>query len=72
MALSGSCLCGGVQYEITGPLTDIYHCHCSMCRKLHAAVFRTCAKVQASDWQTVSGEGLPKSYESSPREFKVS
>ncbi|MCP1313699.1 MULTISPECIES: GFA family protein [unclassified Halomonas] len=71
MTLSGSCLCGGIQYEITGPLTDVYHCHCSMCRKLHAAAFRTCAKVQAKDWRTVKGEELLKRYESSPGEFKV-
>ncbi|HCR96650.1 MULTISPECIES: GFA family protein [Halomonas] len=71
MTLSGSCLCGGVQYEITGPLTDVYYCHCTMCRKLHAAAFRTCAKVQSEHWRTVKGEELLKTYESSPGEFKV-
>jgi hypothetical protein len=42
-----------------------------MCRKLHAAAFRTCAKVQADDWRTVRGGELLKTYESSPGEFKV-
>lgn len=71
MGLSGSCLCGGVQYEIAGRLSDVYHCHCSMCRKLHAAAFRTCAKIRVEDWQTVKGSELLKTYESSPGEHKV-
>ena len=29
----GSCLCGGVRYEIRGPLRDVVACHCSQCRK---------------------------------------
>ncbi len=71
MKQTGSCLCGGIQYEINGPLTDVLNCHCSMCRKLHASAFRTRAKVQASDWQTVKGQELMKFYESSPGEHKV-
>ena len=30
---AGSCLCGAVQYEIDGPLTDLHACHCSQCRR---------------------------------------
>jgi hypothetical protein len=30
---AGSCLCGSVQYEITGEPNRFYHCHCSRCRK---------------------------------------
>ncbi len=29
----GGCLCGGVRYEIEGPLRDIVACHCSQCRR---------------------------------------
>jgi len=29
----GSCLCGGVTYEVTGPLRDVVACHCTLCRK---------------------------------------
>jgi hypothetical protein len=31
--LTGSCLCGSVQYEIQGDSTAFYHCHCQRCRK---------------------------------------
>ena len=26
--LRGSCLCGGVRYEIDGPLSSVLNCHC--------------------------------------------
>lgn len=29
----GGCLCGGVRYEIRGPLRDVIACHCSQCRR---------------------------------------
>lgn len=31
--LMGSCLCGAVEYEVTGEAKLFYHCHCSRCRK---------------------------------------
>jgi hypothetical protein len=30
---TGHCLCGGVQYEIRGPLEPVTACHCSQCRR---------------------------------------
>lgn len=31
--VKGSCLCGSVQYEVTGGAQRFYHCHCKRCRK---------------------------------------
>ena len=36
--LTGSCLCGAVRYEVTGPLRDVVNCHCAMCRKTHGHI----------------------------------
>ena len=33
VSLTGSCLCGSVQYEISGAAQRFYHCHCQRCRK---------------------------------------
>lgn len=30
---SGSCLCGGVAFEIAGPMRPVINCHCIQCRK---------------------------------------
>ena len=35
---AGGCLCGGVRYEVTGPLRPVVLCHCSMCRKTHGHI----------------------------------
>ena len=31
--VTGSCLCGAVQYEVEGETVRFSHCHCSRCRK---------------------------------------
>ena len=64
--LRGSCLCGGVRYEITGPLVGPGNCHCTMCRKQHGAAFRSRARVMDTDFHWVKGQDLVKFYESSP------
>jgi len=46
----GGCLCGSVRYRITGPIADVAHCHCSMCRRAAGAV--------AVTWFTVPTEAF--------------
>jgi hypothetical protein len=60
----GRCLCGGVKFEITGPLTSPLNCHCSQCRRQHGAAFRSRVRVKVEDFRWLQGEGLIKFYES--------
>ena len=30
---TGSCLCGAVTYQVTGPMRPVWACHCNQCRK---------------------------------------
>ena len=64
--IRGSCLCGGVRYQITGALSRALNCHCSMCRKAQGAAFRSRASVRAAEFEWVQGEDLVTFYESSP------
>jgi hypothetical protein len=68
-AIRGSCLCGGIQFEITGPLTSPLNCHCSQCRKQHGAAFRSRVRVRVEDFHWLQGERLLKCYES-PRGYQ--
>lgn len=68
--LKGSCSCSRVAYEINGPLTQIMHCHCVMCRKSNGSAFRTRATVQASDFVWVRGENEVTWYSSSPGHYR--
>ena len=62
--IRGSCLCGGIKFEITGPLMSPLNCHCSQCRKQHGAAFRSRVRVKAEDFRWLQGEHLIKFYES--------
>lgn len=66
MAVRGSCLCGAVTYEVTGPLTFMGNCHCSMCRKSHGAAFATWGIVDPDRFRWTSGEDQVRRYGSSP------
>jgi hypothetical protein len=66
MKLQGGCLCGAMRYEVDGPLTDVGHCHCSMCRRFHGAAFGTYAKVDSARFRWLSGSELLTVYETSP------
>ncbi len=61
--LTGSCLCGSVQYEIKGDSTAFYHCHCQRCRKAsgtgHASNIRVSPETSIH-W--LKGEELLKRY----------
>lgn len=63
--IKGSCLCRGIEYEISGDVGNITHCHCTTCRKAHGAAFSSVAAVKIKDFNFVSGEELLKSFESS-------
>lgn len=63
--MHGSCLCGAVAYEITAPLGEMHHCHCSRCRKHHGAAFSTYAEVPRSGFRFTRGEDRVRSFQSS-------
>jgi len=66
MSIAGSCLCGSVTYEVTGPLRFVGNCHCSKCRKSHGAAFVTWGIIEPGEFNWVTGEDLVQHYESSP------
>ena len=63
--LEGSCLCGGVRYQVQvdGPLEAMACCHCVQCRKASGAEFATNANVEAPNFEFLTGEELLRSYE---------
>lgn len=69
--LTGSCLCGQVAFEFSGPLTNPLNCHCTMCRKAHGAAFRSRATIAANGFYWSKGAELVSRYESSPGEYRT-
>jgi hypothetical protein len=62
---TGSCLCGGIRYEIQGEIGEVLYCHCKRCRKANGTAFATNAPIQKADFKIVQGEQLLKKYQSS-------
>ena len=53
--LTGSCMCGAVNYEINKrPLLTV-NCHCTICRKGNGSSFSTYASVLESSFSIVKG-----------------
>ena len=69
--LFGSCLCGGVKYEIDGALDAVTNCHCSLCRKMSGSAFASGAAVQAASFRFTAGQELLKEWQSSPSNHRV-
>jgi hypothetical protein len=64
--LAGSCLCGGVAYEVDAQPGPIVHCHCGTCRKAHGSAFSTVTNVPCDRFRWIRGENLLRGFESSP------
>ena len=64
----GSCLCGAVRFEVSGPLSDFVLDHCSRCRKATGSAFGAEIMCRAADFRWVSGESLVKTYVAPVRE----
>ncbi len=71
MAIRGSCLCGGITYEIDGTFGRVVNCHCSICRKATGAAFRTRAAIRTEAFRWLSGEEKLSRYNSSPGETRT-
>ncbi|HCH31967.1 MAG TPA: aldehyde-activating protein [Oceanospirillaceae bacterium] len=54
---TGSCLCGAVKYQVTGPLRPVVACHCGQCQKAsghHVAA----TSAQRQDFELLEEQGL--------------
>ena len=60
---SGGCHCGRLRYRFDAPLTDIAHCHCSVCRRSSGGILTTWITVPLASFQWLAG--TPTEYASS-------
>lgn len=67
----GSCLCGGISFNIQGPLAPIQVCHCAQCRQAQGGPVATNIPVEASAVEFSQGQDLLQRYESSPGKIRT-
>ena len=63
MAIGGSCLCGGVRFEIDRAAGAFEICHCNRCRKLTGAAGLPALEVPADAFRLLAGAGLIERYD---------
>lgn len=61
--ITGSCLCGGVRFEIAEAAGPFELCHCSRCRKASGSAFFAGLGVRTEDFRLLAGRELIHSYE---------
>jgi hypothetical protein len=68
--LNGACLCGRIQYEITGEPRFIYQCYCGKCRAASGASVVTNIIVDTDRFRITAGKESLAAFESSPKKFR--
>ena len=61
--LRGSCLCGGVQFELTEAPESLRYCHCESCKKLSGGIGTVSGRVPAEAIRILEGEDLLQTFE---------
>jgi hypothetical protein len=61
--IKGSCLCGGVKFEIARAVGPFELCHCSRCRKTSGSAFVAGVGVLREDFRLLQGGELVRTYE---------
>jgi hypothetical protein len=61
--IRGSCLCGGVTFQIDGALTPMQYCHATRCRKATGSAFAAELAAKASALRWTHGTDLIAVYE---------
>jgi hypothetical protein len=60
--LTGTCLCGGVHFEITKPLGRAGYCHCTRCQHRSGTAASPAAALEPGSVRFIRGEELVKAW----------
>jgi len=63
VALQGSCLCGGVRFELTGEFEPGSFCHCASCKRISGGVGTANGWAPTDSINIVDGADLVRTYQ---------
>jgi hypothetical protein len=63
VALRGSCLCGGVQFEVEGEFERVSYCHCTNCKKISGGAGTVSGIARTDAISVVAGEDVLTTYQ---------
>jgi len=56
--IEGNCLCGDISFSISGDPSEIYQCHCSVCRKVTGSTGISVFIAFGDNFKWIKGENL--------------
>ena len=68
--ITGSCLCGAIQYIVNGAIKAVANCHCNICQKTTGGVFGTIAVIGENDLEVIAGQDNLTTYQVSEKAIK--
>jgi len=68
---TGSCLCGAVNYQVSGGLPDFEVCHCRQCQKAQGGACVVVAPIATSTFKLLTGAERLAAYRASPDKERV-
>ena len=69
--LQGSCLCGGVRFEVAEPFQRVVHCHCTSCKKLSGGAGTVNGRARSDAIRIVAGQELLRTFQPSEGSAKT-
>jgi hypothetical protein len=61
--LEGSCLCGGVRFEVTGEFEPRSYCHCTSCKRLSGGAATANGRARSDSIRITAGRELLRTYQ---------
>jgi hypothetical protein len=61
--IRGSCLCGGIRFEVDSVVGPFELCHCSRCRKASGSAFMAAVGVRRAGFRYLAGRELVRRFE---------
>jgi hypothetical protein len=61
--LEGSCLCGGVRFEVTGEFEPRSYCHCASCKRLSGGAATANGRARSDSIRITAGRELLRTYQ---------
>jgi len=69
--VKGNCNCGAVSFEIRGEVTDVYICHCSICRRSTGSTGVAVAIVSKKDFKWSKGKNKSRVWSKPQHDWKT-
>ena len=68
--INGSCVCGDIEYQVSGEFEDVSFCHCSTCRKVSGSAFASYGSIPMDSLKWTKGKAKLREYKLSAKVTK--